>query len=189
MVQLLSFGPPMPDGHNESVRGLRRAPGLPDAVRRALELTGGERVLAAAADADGRWHVGTDRALHVANGSGWHTVVWERVDRARFDDETGRLHVVEVAQLGEPEPTHELALVEPQRLLGLVRDRVTASVLLSRNVPVEGSRGVKVIARRAPAGGPVEWSFWLSRGLQPDDPQVRAAIDQGLADAQAELGI
>jgi len=178
----------MPDGHNESVRGLRRAPGLPDDVRRSLELTVGERVLAAAADADGRWHVGTDRALHVANGSGWHTVSWERVDRARFDDETGRLYVVEVVQLGEPEPTHELALVEPQRLLGLVRDRVTASVLLSRNVPVEGSRGVKVIARRAPVGGPVECSFCRSRGHKPDDPRVGEAMDQGLVAPQVEPG-
>ncbi len=161
---------------------------LPDEVRRRLVLDDGERVLASAADIDGAWHVGTDRALLVAVDGGWRRVRWERVDRARFDDEAERLHVVEVAQLGEPEPTHVLALLQPQRLLDLVRDRVTASVLLSRNVPVEGSRGVKVIARRAPTGGPVEWSFWLSRGLAADDPRVRAAIDQGLADAQVELG-
>ncbi len=189
MVQLLGVRAAATGRHNGQVRGLRRSPAVPDDVRRGLDLAGGERVLASAADTDGRWHVGTDRALHVAVGTGWHRVPWERVDRARFDEETQRLQVVEVAQLGEPEPTHVLALVEPQRLLGFVRDRVTASVLLSRNVPVDGSRGVKVIARRAPVGGPVEWSFWLSRGLDPDDPRVRAAIDQGLVDAQAELGV
>ncbi len=168
---------------------MRRTPAVPDEVRRRLALDADERVLASAADVDGGWHVGTDRALHVAADDSWHRVRWERVDRASFDDETGRLHVVEVAQLGEPEPTHVLELVQPRRLLDLVRDRVTASVLLSRNVPVEGSRGVKVIGRRAPSGGAVEWSFWLSRGLESDDPKVRAAIDQGLADAQAELGL
>jgi len=151
-------------------------------------LTTGERVLAGAVDGDGRWHVGTDRALHLADGERWCRVPWERVDRAGFDDETERLRVVEVADLGQPEPTHVLALVEPRRLLDLVRERVTASVLLTRNVPVGGSRGVKVVARRAPTGGPVEWSFWLDPGLDPADPRVRAAIDAGRAVAEAELG-
>ncbi len=170
------------------VRGLRNTATLPADVRRDLRLVAGERVLASAADIDGAWHVGTDRALLVAVGASWHRVPWERVDRARYDDEAERLHVVEVAELGEPEPTHVLALLHPHRLLDLVRDRVTASVLLSRNVPVEGSRGVKVVARRSPVGGPVEWSFWLSRGLRSDDPRVQLAMDQGLADARADLG-
>lgn len=164
---------------------------MPDAVRDRLALDAGERVLAGAADAvaDGAWHVGTDRALLVATGDGWRRVPWERVDRARFDDDAERLEIVEVADFGEPEPTHLLLLAEPQRLLDLVRDRVTASILLSRNVPVPGSRGVKVIARRSPVGGPVEWSYWLDRGLRPDDPAVRFAIAAGRADAESELGL
>lgn len=145
-------------------------------------------MLASAADDDGRWHVGTDRALHLADGDGWRRVPWERVDRASFDDETERLRVVEVADFGQPEPAHVLALVEPRRLLDLVRERVTASVLLTRHVPVAGSRGVKVVARRAPTGGPVEWSFWLDKGLDPEDPRVRSAIDEGRAAAESELG-
>ena len=161
---------------------------MPAEVRRRLDLLSGERVLAGAVDATGGWHVGTDRALHLASGEGWCRLPWERVDRAGFDDDSGRLRVIEVADFGEPEPTYELALVEPRRLLELVRERVTASVLLSRNVPVAGSRGVKVVARRSPVGGPVEWSFLLDDGLQPDDPGVVAAVAAGRADAEAELG-
>ena len=161
---------------------------MPLEVRRRIDLEPGERVLAGAVDSAGDWHVGTDRALHVASGEGWRRLPWERVDRAGFDDDTERLHVVEVADFGEPEPTYDLALVEPRRLLELVRERVTASVLLSRNVPVAGSRGVKVVARRSPVGGPVEWSFLLDDGLRPDDPRVVAAVAAGRADAEAELG-
>jgi hypothetical protein len=161
---------------------------VPAEVRRRLDLESGERVLAGAVDSAGDWHVGTDRALHLGDGEGWRRLPWERVDRAGFDDDTERLRVVEVADFGEPEPAYELALVEPRRLLELVRERVTASVLLSRNVPVAGSRGVKVVARRSPVGGPVEWSFVLDDGLQPDDPRVVAAVAAGRADAEAELG-
>lgn len=169
------------------MRGLRRV-GLPDDVRQRLDLESGERVLAAAADSDGRWHVGTDVALHVAADEGWRRLRWERVDRAQFDDDTGRLVVVEVADFGQPEPTHLLTLTEPRRLLDLVRERVTASMLLSRHVPVADGGGVRVVARRAPTGGPVEWTFLLSRELDPADPGVRAAIEAGRADAEAELG-
>ena len=161
---------------------------MPAEVRRQLDLRSGERVLAGAVDSAGGWHVGTDRALHLASGKGWRRLPWERVDRAGFDDESERLHVVEVADFGELEPTYELALVEPRRLLELVRERVTASVLLTRNLPVTGTRGVKVVARRSPVGGPVEWSFLLDDGLQPDDPRVVAAVAAGRADAETELG-
>jgi len=162
---------------------------VPDAVVGRLRLDTGERVLAGAVDSGGGWTVGTDRALHVSMGDGWSRVPWERIDRASFDDDTGRLEVVEAADFGEPEPTHRLALAEPQRLLDLVRERVTASMLLTRTVPVPGSRGVKVVARRSPTGGPVEWSFWLDNGLRPDDPHVWAAIASGQAAAISELGL
>lgn len=162
---------------------------VPVPVLHRLVLVDGERVLAGAADADGAWHVGTDRALHVATGAGWRRIPWEGIDRARFDDDTRRLDVVEVVDFGQPEPSHSLALVEPRRLLDLVRDRVTASVLFSRYAPVRDNRGVKVTARRSPVGGPVEWSFWLDSGLSPDDPQVQAAIAAGRSAAEAELGL
>jgi len=175
--------------HNGLVRGLRRDSVVPAQVRDRLELVAGERVLAAASDEAGSWHVGTNAALHVAAGDGWRRIPWERIDRARYDDDSDRLQVVEVADLGQPEPTHWLSLRQSRRLLELVRDRVTASILTSRHVPVRGSRGIKVVARRSPVGGPVEWSFWLASGLDPDAPDVRAALAAGQADAESELGL
>ena len=63
---------------------------------------------------------------------------------------------------------------EPQALLQLVRERVSASVVLQRGRIVEGKRGLKVIGRRSPAGGPIRWMFEYDDGLDPDDPGLRA---------------
>lgn len=162
---------------------------VPEHVRAALPLEPGERVLAAAATAEGDWVVGTERALLLPRPEGWRVLPWQRIDRAGWDDDAERLVVVEVADFGQVQPRHHVALDRPVRLLDLVRDRVTASVLLSRHVPVAGSRGLKVIARRSPTGsGDVELSCWLDEGLDPDDPDVRRAVDEGLAAARSELG-
>lgn len=163
---------------------------MPGEVRAGLDLARGERVLAAAQDTAGRWHVGTDLALHVATADGTRRLPWQRIDRASWDPDDRRLVVVEVADFGQPEPRTSLAVEGPGRLLELVRERVTASVLLTRNVPVEGSRGIKVIARRSPTGGgDIDWSFWLDRRLDPGDPAVQQAAERGLAEARSELGM
>ena len=171
--------------------GWRRSHGVPDDVVSRLHTAPGERVLAGAMDDSGSWVVGSDGALHLPlAGDEWQRLGWEQVDRASWDEDAERLVVVEVADFGRPQPRHELALREPRRLLDLVRERVTASVLLTRHVPVAGSRGLKVVARRSPTRrGDVVWSTWLDEGLDPSDPSVRQAVDEGLATARAELGL
>ncbi len=47
-------------------------------------------------------------------------------------------------------PSTLVPIDEPGRLLELVRERVTASVVFQRHVAIDGRRGVRVIARRAP---------------------------------------
>ena len=77
---------------------------------------------------------------------------------------------------------------DPALLLQLVRERVTASIVLQRRVPVRGKLGLTVIGRRSPAGGPVTWMHAYDAGLDPDDPEVAAVADRALAGAQAEVG-
>jgi len=167
-----------------------RRPTVPPQVVGQLELTAGERVLSAVADRGGRWHVATDRAFHVGVDDGWQRIPWQRVDRASWDRDADLLAVIEVADFGQPQPRFDLDLAEPGRFLEVVRERVTASVLLSRHVSVTGSRGLKVVARRPPAGdGELDWSFWLDVGLDPADPLVREAAERGLSEARAELGL
>ena len=73
---------------------------------------------------------------------------------------------------------HRLVLVQPTLLLQLVRERVTATVVLQRHVPIAGRRGLRVIARRAPGGDrAVTWVYEFDEGVDPADPAVRAAAD------------
>ena len=112
-------------------------------------------------------------------------LAWEQVEAADWDRDTELFRVVEVGTWGEPRAEHRFAIDEPRRLLELVRERVTASVLLVRHVPLDGRRGLRVIARRAPAGDRgVRWVYEFDEGIDPDDPVVRLAAEDALAAAR-----
>lgn len=164
---------------------------VPADVRAALAMPPGERLLAGAVDASGRWHIGTQTALYVGGEHGARAIPWERVDRALWDRDAGTLTVVEVADFGEPEPRTDLHLTEPGRFLELVRERITASVLLTHRVRVDGeSGGVTVIARRSPARtGDVTFAYLIDRGLDPASPAVSLAGQRGVDVVRAELGL
>jgi hypothetical protein len=118
---------------------------------------------------------------------------WEQVEAADWDTELERLRVSEVGHFGEQRREHTLTIAEngagTDRLLQLVRERVTASVLLVRHVPVTGRKGVRVVGRRAPSGGsPVSWFYEYDAGIDPGDPVVRAAAESALDAARADVG-
>jgi len=168
------------------VRGLlpgRKA--LPEAVRRA-PVAEGEKVLAGAVAEDGTVAVGTRDAIYV----GGHRVPWETVEKADWSQDDSTLTVVEVGSWGERRPVHTIAVDEPGLFLQLVRERVTASVVLQRHVPVHGRKGVFVIARRAPRGDrPITWVYKFEEGVDPDDPDVRRVAEEALARARDEVGL
>ena len=83
-----------------------------------------------------------------------------------------RLQLAEVGEYGEPRPSYAFEMEEPALLLQLVRERVTASIVLQRRVPVRGKLGLTVIGRRSPVGGPVAWMHAYDAGLDPADPEV-----------------
>jgi hypothetical protein len=158
---------------------------VPRDVRAAVD----GRVLAAAEAADGTWLAGTRDALHVI-GSEPAVWPWDEVQRADWDQESETLRLERVTDYGQPVEQRRFVLPEPGSLLALVRERVTASVVLERRVLVTGKRGLRVIARR-PASGPgeVRWMFLFDAGIDPDDPLVRLAADDALRDAQESLGL
>lgn len=162
---------------------MRRLRRLPDEVR-ALELD--RPVLAAAVAEDGTPIAGTRDALHIGN----QEIPWETVEKADWDSETDTLVISEVGTWGAARPVHRLAVPEPGRLLELIRERVTASVVLQRRVPIRGRQGLMVVARRAPRGDqPVSWIYEFDEGVDPEDPHVMALAEKALADAQNDVGL
>lgn len=149
-----------------------------------VEVAAGEKVLAWASTADGVV-AGTRAALYLPGG---RRIPWEQVESADWDRDSETLRVSEVGTWGQPRPRHSFALGEPTRLLQLLRERVTASVVLQRHVPIRGKRGVRVIARRAPVGErEVTWLFEYDEGIDPDDPFVAHAAQEALTAAREEI--
>ncbi|HEY9563604.1 MAG TPA: hypothetical protein VIR30_07520 [Nocardioides sp.] len=166
-----------------------RSRALPAPVR-AAPVAAGEKALAGCMAESGAVVVGTRDAFYISSDDGLVRIPWEQVEKADWDNDSGVLSVVEVGTWGAARPVHELTLAEPGRLLELVRERVTASVVLQRHVPIRGRRGVKVIARRAPGGDrALTWVYEFDEGVDPDDPEVRRLADLGLAKALEETGL
>jgi hypothetical protein len=147
------------------------------------------RVLAWAESARG-WLAGTPTALYVVPTHGAPLrLSWEEVQHAdwRADDEV--LEVAAVGEFGRPRATYSFRLAASTptlRLVQLVRERVTASVVLQRRVTLTGTRGFTVLGRRSPAGGEVGWFVDYDPGVEPDE--VAAEVDAAVARARAEVG-
>ena len=153
----------------------------------SVDVAAGERVLAWATSSAGAV-AGTREALYLP-GPPPRRVAWEQVEAADWDAESETLRLSEVGTWGEPRPTYELGLTEPGKLLELVRERITASVVLQRHVPIDGTRGVRVIARRAATGSrELSWLFEYDEGIDPADPFVDHAAREALTAAQNEVG-
>ena len=155
---------------------------LPKEVAARLKHAG--RPLAYASTADG-WVVGTRDALVIGD----RVLPWEQVEDADWNADDSRLTVREVGRYGEPRASYELVLDEPGRLLELVRERVTASVVLQRRVNIERKRGFLVIARRPPSGGEISWMVEYDATVDPADPSVEIFVQDALASARAEVGM
>jgi hypothetical protein len=166
---------------------LRRGPGLPDHVSRVVQ----GKVLAAAEAEDGTWLVATRDAWCAVTPDGVAEVLpWERVHRADWDQDNAVLRVERVEDYGAPVSPRSWTVPEPGPLVDVLRERVTASVLMQRRIEVDKRRGFSIIARRPPSTpGEVTWAYELDAGVDPDDPAVAAAAEAALREAQESLGL
>ncbi len=162
----------------------RRGGGLLGRARAPLAVATGERVLAWCATADGTVVGATREAIYTPG-----RIPWEQVEAADWDRDTSVLRVSEVGTWGVVRPEHLFTIDEPGRMLELIRERVTASVVLQRHVPLRGRRGVRVIGRRPPASSTdISWVYEYDEGIDPDEQFVRIAAAEALAAARIEVG-
>lgn len=158
-----------------------------------VTLKRGEKVLARAAAKDGSTLVATRDALHLTPSGGQgatpRRIDWEQVETADWDGETAIFRLSEVGRWGEERPVHVFVLDDARVFLELVHDRVTASIVIQRHVAVPGG-ALRVIARRAPHGvSQILWLYEYDEGVDPEDPAVRAAAEQALSLAKADVGL
>ena len=161
---------------------------------RAPKLATGEKVLAwcEASEPAGAVLAGTRDALHLvpADGGDPTRIPWHEIEAADWNRDDSIVRISEVGTWGEARPEHRFTVTEPGLLLQLVRERVTATVVLQRHLPVHGRRGVRVIARRPTSGSrEIAWFFEYDRGLDPADEDVRRVAQAALAQAREEVGL
>lgn len=153
---------------------------------RPRRLPSGERPLASATASDGTLVAGTRDALHIGD----LRLPWEDVGAAEWDADTSTLTVNELGSGRGQRPVHRLVIEEPGRLLELVRERVTATIVIQRHVPLQGRRGLEVVARRPARGGAqLRWSLEYDEGVDPTDPYVQRAAEAAYAELRREVGL
>lgn len=140
----------------------------------------GERVLAAANGPSGRV-VATNRRLLMPDVN----IAWDHVERASWDGDEETLYVTEILPTGRSR-RHRVAIAEPGRLVDVVRELVTASVVIMRRVQLDGDKGVRITGRRQLGGG-LTWTAAIDAGINVDDPVMREKIDEAVANVRAEV--
>jgi hypothetical protein len=167
---------------------LARRHGLSRELRRDLPLGRGERVIAHADLAGGGVAVATDRALLLPAEGRCSVLPWHRVARAEWDDETHALTVTDLGGDGHRPDRIVLELAEPNLLPETVRERVTASIVVSRHVRLTGGSGVRVIGRRVSGADQLAWQMVWDAGVDPTVAEYADRADAALAQLREQTG-
>jgi hypothetical protein len=113
----------------------------------------------------------------------WVHLGWHEVERGGWEEEKGQLTWTRYA--GAPD---SVTLTEPGRLPEVFRERVAASIVLEKFVPIRNGRGVLLSGRRDLADGDVTitWNSSLGRGLTWQMEGVQEATDEAIAQVRTE---
>lgn len=156
---------------------------LDSEVRARLALRPKERIIAWVDDGAGRLIVASDSALHLQRvPPDYARVGWDQIEHASY--EAGMLSVTLTPDLDSA--TLRVPVGEGRELPVVVRDRVTASIVVDRFVPLDGETGVRIVGRRA-HDGMITWRTDVDSRLS-SRPGTLEAAEQLLAEARAEVG-
>ena len=113
----------------------------------------------------------------------WQHVGWHEIESGNWNAETRRLSW---ARYGGRRGS--VTLTAEGRLPELFRERIAASIVVERFLPISGDRGVVLNGRRDLAQpNPVfEWHATLGRGLSWRTPGLQETVDEALAELRSE---
>ena len=142
-----------------------RKQSLPESVRDQLKLRPRERILAWADDGSGRAVVASETALHLQRvPPRYSRFGWEQIERVGY--EAGVLTITLTPELDSA--TLRVPVGEDRHLPVVIRDRVTASVLVDRHVALLGDDGVRIVGKgigdRGDAVTPFLECLWSQAG-------------------------
>jgi hypothetical protein len=162
---------------------------LAPAMRAALELAQGERVLAFAVDDNtGGYVVATTYALAVVTPTAERTVRrrWLSVDAGSWEPETATLTVT-WADGGRP---GQWSFRDQRTLLPeTLRERVQASVVIATRLTLGDRRAGRVAIRQDFATRELIAQTILGRYGRDDDPEVQAHVQAALAHLRDQVGL
>ena len=162
---------------------------LAPAMRAALELAQGERVLAFAVDDNtGGYVVTTTYALAVVTPTAERTVRrrWLSVDAGSWEPETATLTVT-WADGGRP---GQWSFRDQRTLLPeTLRERVQASVVIATRLTLGDRRAGRVAIRQDFATRELIAQTILGRYGRADDPEVQAHVQAALAHLRDQVGL
>lgn len=152
-------------------------------VQMRLVLLPKERIIAWVDDGAGRPIVASETALHLQRvPPDYARIGWDQIEQAAY--EAGVLSVTLTPDLDSA--TLRVPVGEDRELPVAVRDRVTASIVVDRFVPLEGEAGVRIVGRRA-ADGSITWRTDLDPALERQGAFVDETA-KALTDIQSEVG-
>jgi hypothetical protein len=152
---------------------------VPAAVK---DLKTDERRLAWGITADGFPIVATPSSLYLGDES----LPWTQVERISWKPST--LTIIEVAEVEGTGRTRRFELAEDARLAETIRARVTSSVAWSDRRALYPSGAVRLVGRRVPGQDLLEWQQVFEPGTDPQDPFLRAQVDQMVEELRRTIG-
>lgn len=133
--------------------------------------------------------IGSPAALSVGDDHGFTHVGWHEIEHGGWNSETRRLSWVCYRSEDGRARRGFVELVDPGRVPELFRERIAATIVFERFVPlVSAGGGVTISARRDLAGTAdrISWHVSPARGVNWRDAAVRAEAEDALSHVRNE---
>ncbi len=126
--------------------------------------------------------IATDRALYFATEHEPMRVAWIDIARAGWEQPWLSIYTVR----GEKITLH----LEPAgELPPVVRDRVTASVVIRERVPLDIGGDIVCVGRRESGSDTITWLVEFDPDLDVNSLEIRASADRALTELRVTLGV